>query len=223
MFLYTVSNYYNYSDIVSLFVSEVEPEAGPCNRPTKLCARSSAATVITAPDEEDSRDEAPHDEVQTSTVMEFKPLHIQGQWKEPGTTTDICSISIILPAGVGKGAFLLKVTENGTVLELKVDWPRCLSDVHVMYRKWLDETGDDGFTEYHPRVVAMDNALKALRSHARQKIKSVTKFSLPFPVRKDIHGQTNLAFEDARMVYVELKAITSDYAETHDNQEFEVM
>lgn len=185
-----------------------------------LGRRSREQAGLVDPTEEDSRDEAPS-EVKVAKVTSFTPLHVTACWKEPGTTTDIYTVVLLLPSGVSAKTFLFKVLEEGRILELTVDWPRPLSDVEMMHTEWLTPGATNGFTEYHPRVVAVDNALKELRKHSHQKIKAVARFDIPFAVRKDFYNQENFEFEGScKMIYIELKAITADYAEVHDVKDF---
>jgi len=153
----------------------------------------------------------------------FAPLHIGTSWTEPKTTIDMYTLVVVLPSGIGEGMFGLRVIEDGKALELTVDWPKPIRDVSLMHRKWLRPDAEEGFTSYHPRCVSFENALKKLRSSSSQKIKSIAKFHMPFPVRKDIVAQHNLILppDDTKLIYVDLKGVSADYAETHNHASFE--
>ena len=46
-------------------------------------------------------------------LRNFKALHLESSWKEPGAITKIVAVFIILPSGVGTWDFLVRVLDHG--------------------------------------------------------------------------------------------------------------
>lgn len=44
-----------------------------------------------------------------NTSPVFTPLFLRSQWVEPGSTTKMVTVAMVLPTGVGKGQFDVKV------------------------------------------------------------------------------------------------------------------
>ena len=74
-------------------------------------------------------------------------------WEQPHTLRKCITISIILPCGIGVGDFLLRVIEDGDVLELVVDGPYPLLDIRKMHAKLLKpgQSNDEGLIYHHPK------------------------------------------------------------------------
>ena len=51
----------------------------------------------------------------------FVPLSNWSEWEEALTTVQMLSVSIVLPSGVGSKDFMIRVIEDGDVLEITVD------------------------------------------------------------------------------------------------------
>lgn len=160
----------------------------------------------------------------TPSTPPFCPLNIHSVWNEPGTTTRMITVAIILPSGIGPGDFSLRVVEGGRELELTVQWPNPLTDLDTMHKKWLLSNGLDHMERYHPKYLGFEAALKHFREHSTDKIESFALFPLPFAVQTHIHGRYNLGWKDnaARMVYVDLKAYDEMYAVLRDENSFEM-
>ncbi len=63
------------------------------------------------------------------------------------------------------------------------------------------------------------------RARASDEVKSIAQISLPFQVQTHIDVNCNLGWKgsDARVVYVDFKAMAEDYAVTNDVDEFEIL
>ncbi len=63
------------------------------------------------------------------------------------------------------------------------------------------------------------------RARASDEVKSTAQIPLPFQVQTRIDAKYNLGWKgsDARVVYVDLKAMAEDYAVTNDIDEFEIL
>jgi len=156
----------------------------------------------------------------------FKPLYLVGEWDEPGSKTKRLTLAIVLPSGFNKSDFTLQVLEGGLTLELAVQWPAPLVDLHLLHQKWLREASKDEdcpFTMFHPKVLSLEDALKKKRKRAADSVISTARILLPFAVQTHIESKTNLGFKDSgtKLVYVDLKAMAETYAVVNDNEEFE--
>ena len=153
----------------------------------------------------------------------FQPLHVGFAWTGTKTHIDIYSIILVLPSGVATNMFRLNVISDGTELELRVEWPKALCDVHVLHRKCLKLGTTGGFTEYHPRCVKFEQALKSIRPHANDNIRGVAKLQLPFRVGRDIASPNKLILPpfDTVVIYIDLKAVDAEYTDKPNQQAFE--
>lgn len=76
---------------------------------------------------------------------------------------------------------------------------------------------------YHPVIEGFDTVLRQFNSRGADNITSVCLIQYPKTVQSHIHEKFNLQFEDmdnARMVYVNLKADTSKDAHWNDIDDF---
>ena len=143
------------------------------------------------------------------------------EWAEPRTLRQCVSVAIVLPSGVRTGQFKVKVCESGDHLELKVDWPKPISDIAMLHRKWsLAGT----LSDVHPKVLGFENALKLLRQNCNEKISSVARIGLPFTVEPHIFSKSNLMWHDdtTHVIYMDLKSVCDDYAMANDSESFEI-
>jgi len=136
------------------------------------------------------------------------------------------TIALVLPSGVNKSDFTLQVLEGGVLLQLTVKWPEPLVDLNLLHQKWLRPVEKDDntlFTMFHPKVLALEDALKKKRMRATDDVISTAKIILPFPVQTHVESKTNLGFKESgtKLVYIELKAMAENYAVANDNDEFE--
>lgn len=158
----------------------------------------------------------------------FKPLNIVGVWEEPGTKTKRISVVIVLPSGVNKHDFSLSVPDSGRMLELRVTWPDPLVNLRELHQKWLrpldaSSSLSEPFTMFHPKVLALEDALKKKREHANDIVSSTARIPLPFAVQTHIEAKSNLFFKSTgtKILYVELKAMAESYGVTYDKDDFE--
>lgn len=160
-----------------------------------------------------------------TTTPVFTPLSLQSQWVEPGSTTRMVTVAMVLPTGVGKGQFDVKVLDGGREVELKVMLPEPLSNLRMLHRKWV-ETAKDGskMQMYHPKVLGFEASLKQFRKHSNEKIEATARIALPFPVQNHIAKRDNLGWldNDCKVVYIDLKAHDDEYLVTRDENSFEI-
>lgn len=164
----------------------------------------------------------------TPPSRSFYPLALISQWDENITTCPMATVAIVLPSGVGAGDFKIQVIEDGDVLELTVTWPTPLVDIEEMHLKWLkcDDSGKPISTEitrHHPKILGFQKKLRMIREHFNKTPESVARFGLPFTVQPQPVSQYNLGWKNntCRMVYVDLRSISNNYASINDSKDFE--
>lgn len=162
-----------------------------------------------------------------NNVPTFNPICIPSEWIEPGTTTRRTSLAILLPSGVGPGDFSLRVLPGGRLLEIKVDYPKPISDLSILHKRWLDSTNTAGdrIEKYHPRILGFEASLKARRKSLSDNISGVSYIVLTYPVMTHIDQSWNLGWtdNDARVVYVDLKADSDNYGTVKNEKAFEIV
>ena len=112
------------------------------------------------------------------------------------------TIPIIPPSGVGKGNWNVKVESKGFALELSVLWRDRLLHMDILHRKWLDgakigveSQNTEPFTRVHPRYLALDGALRALRKTISDEVESIAHIPLLFEVETPIHFMIPIAYK----------------------------
>lgn len=160
----------------------------------------------------DSDDDATRERLNNS---QFMPLHMQFSWPDPDSLADMHTVVLLLSDGVTKDMMGVEVVEDGRALEVLMEWPKQLSNSVVAHHKWLKEGSRCPLPAEHPRRVEYERALKHLRRTSKCKVRSVARFKLPFTVRKDVHEihKVKVPYKDevARLMFIDMKAVTSDY------------
>lgn len=108
------------------------------------------------------------------------PFHIISAWNEPRTTTKVATTFFLLPSGITEDMFELSVAQYGLRVNIRVQWPEVVHNVHHLFYKWLKAGSLGGFADYHPHVLAMERAFANLRRRASQALDTTTKISLLF-------------------------------------------
>lgn len=144
----------------------------------------------------------------------FSPLHAITTWTESETTIRRITVAIRLPTGIGTGIISAKVLDGGIILELIVDWSQCVTELGMLYKKWLCSTGPDHIEKYHPRYLGFACALKAFREHKSDSIQRKAHLPLPFAVEKHVVSKHNLSWKNRSVliVYIDLKAHSDEYS-----------
>lgn len=163
------------------------------------------------------------------TVRPFQPIHLLSDpWIRAGTTTQMITLVICVPSGTR--SFHTRVVDDGQFLELKVDWPGPMVDIQWMHKKWLQEKKSmDGTTSYapsmqsyHPKILALESALKKYRDHSSAAVKSYARFRLPFSVQPTLEKHT-LGFQDsgAELIQLDMTAFVENYDIKNDTATFD--
>ena len=155
--------------------------------------------------------------------VRIKPMCAMSTWVEPDTTTRRITVAVILPSGVQKRDFKIRVPEGGMRVEIYFTWPNPLGDVGVMHRKWLKANNGDRFERYHPKCVGFDEFFRELRDSTSDEIESIAEIPLPIAVETHIEKTHNLGFRNstARKLYIDLKVAADKYAVEPNDSDFE--
>lgn len=144
-------------------------------------------------------------------------------WKEPGTTTKRIKVATVFPSGVGEGYFKVRVSDDSDALEIVVDWPRPLVDIHFLDKKWLHQ--DTSYTDFHPKFLGFETALCNVRNNVYNTVTSTARVGLPFTVQSRIISSAILTYKESstHMLYIDLRAIVENYATFKNTSSFEVI
>lgn len=159
----------------------------------------------------------------------FKPISfLSDSWIKPSSTTKMISLIVCLPSGVRK--FFVRVVDDGNYVELKVEWPGPLVDPEWLFRKFLSSgiapNGDKippTMEPYHPKILALQAALRKFREHSSESIYSHARFSLPFQCQPTIE-KCNFAYKDCNSLVVvcDMTAFVDQYDIQEDKDDFVV-
>lgn len=134
-------------------------------------------------------------------------------------------MALVLPTGVGKGQFDVKILDGGQELELKLQLPQPLSDRPMLHQQSVESKSDEYRMQmYHPKILRFEAYRKQFRHTSEDKIESKARISLPFLVQHRIFKLDNLGWvgNDCRVVYVDLQAHDDEYLVTRDKNSFEI-
>lgn len=123
----------------------------------------------------------------------WAPQHVISILTKPGTTRRCTSIIILLSSGTW--IWIVRIFETGKELELSMKWPKSLTSVSIMFKKWLDSAKTDRIEPYHLKVVGMEAALKTICKHTSGAITSTARFLLPFTMQHHLSEKHFLIVE----------------------------
>lgn len=152
-----------------------------------------------------------------ASQLYFRPPHLIDKWLEPETTTKMLSGAIILPSGVGKNDFTVRIIEDGTYLELSMLWPKPLQEPKRLLRNWLRvDPAEDRIQPYHPEGIDFESALKDLRENVLYTIRAACRLILLFPVQYQYAHQSQFRFSDVGIqhiyiLFLRMKAFSDEY------------
>lgn len=159
----------------------------------------------------------------------FTPIAFLSEpWRNPGTATQMITLTIQLPSGTK--SFYSRIVDDGDFVELKVQWASAMVDVDVLHRKWLQPKqksnlgSSSAIQRYHPKILAIESALKTFREHSTSTICSYARIQLPFCVQPE-PTKHNLSFSDESTLIhqIDMTAFTDDYDVKEDTPNFEIV
>ena len=142
-------------------------------------------------------------------------------WFEPRTTAQRLNCVINLPSGVGPKDYILYVEKGGKGLIFKCKWPKEITDVDILHRKWLlAKNEEERLSPSHPSLGGFDNFFKDLRSRANEGIQAECRINLPFEVETHVVSRNNIQWKNATTcaVYVQFRAPAEEFAVMDDKE-----
>lgn len=104
---------------------------------------------------------------------------------------------------------------------MTVKWPLSLKDVDRLHRKGL--TSESRVEKSHPKYVRFENALKSLRDHITDRVKSTARIALPFIVETHVKHRTAIEWHDGtHVIYVDMTAYWDSNATQGHPRDFEI-
>ena len=71
------------------------------------------------------------------TENEFMPIHTTSEWRESRTGAKRACADTVLPSGVGKRDFTVRVVDDGRHMEISVRWPHPLNgSIEIVRSGW---------------------------------------------------------------------------------------
>lgn len=74
-------------------------------------------------------------ESMTNNVSGFMPMTLIYEWEDCESAMSRLSVAMLVPSGVSKGDFSVSVGDDDRSLVLRVNWPRPMIDIKVLYRR----------------------------------------------------------------------------------------
>ena len=154
----------------------------------------------------------------------YSPLYLLSTWTENHTRRRRITLAILLPSGVTKGMFGVRIDDNSRSLELSINWPTPLINMKLLHAVFLKDEKKK-YELYHPEVSGFEDDLKRLRSTNSEWVTTKTHIPLPFQVETNSMEKFNLGWADppARVVYVRLQAPIEKYEHGNDQDDFVVI
>lgn len=158
------------------------------------------------------------------SLKSFKTPFLVSEWKEVFTTRSCLSVAFLLPCGCHDD-YKLSVTENGSVLQVRVTWPEPMTNVRVLHHLWLVLEKGSRVSKDHGKLGGFETALRALRQSPQDPVHSFCTINLPFKVETQIEEEA-LCWPElgVYIVYAELKEALDLYTSTSSvKKKFKVM
>lgn len=187
-------------------------------------------TRLLEEDSEEVDEEQDLDDIEVETKIhctEKGILYLTAQWEEPSTLTKRLNVYIHMFTGIEKGMFSIDVIDDGTALEYVMEWPRTMTDVKLMHRKWrkLPTSHPDHMSDYHVEMQAFERELQKYRANMGEKITTTWKLPLPIRVQKQKVSQSVQQYQGTgcAAIYLRLKGVDQSYGIVNDDVDFEVV
>lgn len=66
----------------------------------------------------------------------FVPLYLISEYKDRETGKICAAVAVRMPSGISENGLVVEVTDEGQVLEISLIWPKALTDVDLLHKKW---------------------------------------------------------------------------------------
>lgn len=140
------------------------------------------------------------------------PINVVFSFKEydGDVLIDIVCVVILVPSGTE--SFSFRVVDDGHVLCFTVYWPSVMKNSKDLHRQFLSQVGSSSIPEYHPRVIAYQEAANRLLNCSDDRLCSSTNICLPSPVLPQIRRSRFMGYREcgSRLYYIDLTAASND-------------
>lgn len=119
----------------------------------------------------------------------------------------------------GTTNYSFDISEDGESVKLFFDWPKPMYNVEDIFKAFPSET----IPNFHPKYVALENALETVRGNVDEKPKGSVEVKLPIPVQNVSSTWTKKLIESkgCTLLYLELYGFQTKYAVKNNEKLFE--
>lgn len=144
----------------------------------------------------------------------FQPHYLLSEWEVAGSAVRRLSVAIWLPSGVSKGDYSYNLAKCGKVLEVRIQWPRFLTDTLYLHKFWLCKPMENGGIQpYHPKIHGFEKHLKSYRARKSQTVIGTAYITLPFVVETHFEESLYCRWQDTthRCLYITMRGASDGY------------
>jgi len=138
----------------------------------------------------------------------FTPPFDVTTWLHPDSLAQYASVYIWLPTNANENTLSIKVIDEGTNLQVKIDVPPPFLDMEVMHKRWLKDATAQS-EKYHPKYMAYKTLISEWKMENEDDQTSISIISLPFPCKSNI-DISNLAWSSDETLVVNVDLSRSD-------------
>lgn len=154
---------------------------------------------------------------ETSSLYKFdRPPILCEIFKDPETKIDKCLVVATMFAGTSN--FNFEIGEDGETVKLNFEWPNPMFNIGDIFK----EISAEGVPNYHPKYLALENALEGVRSYVDEKPQGSIEVKLPLPVQNLSSTWTKklINSKGCTVLYLELTGFQTKYVVKKDERAF---
>lgn len=138
------------------------------------------------------------------------PAYVRTYFDHTTKTNNVLVVASI-PSGAVNG--FIDVNDAGTEVTITFDWPKPLYQAEKLFK---------GTQQYHPKVIAMEDALRSMRAHINTAPKSCITLKLPIRVQtgSGTWNKSTVKDGDALVAVAEFAGYIADYAKIATKLDF---
>lgn len=191
-----------------------QPEEGVLNRLRNTITGIEERNLNVSHDLKRNSIEAPYSQYSSvETRSSFTPPFDITTWLHPETLGQQASVYIWLPTNSSEETLAIKVTDEGTSLEVKIQLPPPFLDMEIMHKRWL-KSADAQSEKYHPKYMAYKTLVNEWQIEIEEDRTSTAHILLPFPCKSNIEIE-NLGWsaDNTLVVNIDLTRADEDIVE----------
>lgn len=118
----------------------------------------------------------------------------------------------------GTSNFSFELSEDGETVKLFFEWPKPMYNVGEIFNFFPM----DNIPNYHPKYLALENALEVVRSSVDDKPRGSIDIKLPIPVQNlsSTWTKKQIDKDGCTMLYLELSGFQTKYAVKNEEKVF---